>query len=183
MEIVEEASDIFSFQLLSPSYCQKLVRWASRDLRWNRGRVYAGPRRLQDAASRRCLERTVAGLPPPWNELAQACREKALSAARLCWRERFRRLTGARLVRYDPGGYFKMHCDFLPSLRVKPRFLSLVCYLNEDFSGGRTAFPRQAHDIVPKTGKAVLFPSSITHPHEAQAVREGTRYVIVAWVE
>jgi prolyl 4-hydroxylase len=73
-----------------------------------------------------------------------------------------------QVVRYQQGEEYTPHHDFVypPTLhRHQPtRFATLLLYLNDNFTGGETVFPRavntQYHDglaITPQRGRAVLF--------------------------
>jgi prolyl 4-hydroxylase len=73
-----------------------------------------------------------------------------------------------QVVRYKRGQEYTAHHDFVypsPRHRLQPtRFATLLMYLNDDYTGGQTVFPRAAnmhyHDgvaIAPKKGTAVLF--------------------------
>jgi len=72
-----------------------------------------------------------------------------------------------RFLRYDPGDFFKMHCDgtFSKSATAtsEPQSskVTLQLYLNEGFEGGATTFMAHEGDAnipcVPKTGMALVF--------------------------
>ena len=73
-----------------------------------------------------------------------------------------------QVVRYRAGEEYTAHHDFVyPSQQLwyqPTRFATLLLYLNDDFEGGHTVFPRAVtrdlHDGVraqPKKGTAVLF--------------------------
>ena len=73
-----------------------------------------------------------------------------------------------QVIRYGTGEQYTAHHDFVyPSIRHRhqpTRFATLLFYLNDNFEGGQTVFPRavnaQYHDgitIQPEQGKAVLF--------------------------
>lgn len=83
-----------------------------------------------------------------------------------------------QIVRYRTGGSFIDHRD-TPVPGAKPRALSVVCYLNDDFIGGATAFPEREFVFQPWCGMAVVFPHAM--PHRSEPVLEGTKYAIAAW--
>ena len=57
--------------------------------------------------------------------------------------------------------------------------LTLVTYLNEEFTGGGTYFPRwNYHTGKPKPGSAILYPGGLSHEHEGVAITAGTRYLL-----
>ena len=78
------------------------------------------------------------------------------------------------------GDYYKEHIDGGFNLEVK-RTVSFIFYLNDSFTGGGTYFPKQDVTISPNIGDVLIFPSSYTHPHEAQTITEGTKYSAVIW--
>lgn len=59
------------------------------------------------------------------------------------------------------------------------RLVSVVVYLNDDFEGGETEMPEKIWK--PKKGKALIFPSHWTYPHQARQVTKGTKYALVTW--
>lgn len=82
-----------------------------------------------------------------------------------------------RLYRYARGQRHGAHWDTVVELPGGVRSLvTLVFYLNEDFTGGETDFPELRQRIVPATGRALLFQHRILH--EAMAVVSGDKYVL-----
>ncbi len=63
-----------------------------------------------------------------------------------------------QILRYPPGGHYIPHQDVGSDLL--DRYFTVVCYLNDDFEGGRTWFPSLNYSVVPQAGKAVFFPAS-----------------------
>lgn len=84
-----------------------------------------------------------------------------------------------RIYRYEPKQYFRWHSDgaFVRDRR-EHSLLTLMIYLNDDFTGGATEFDTREGDfqIVPRRGMALLF----EHPlrHQGAPVRQGTKYVL-----
>lgn len=87
-------------------------------------------------------------------------------------------LAEIQIVRYHVGGRYVDHRDS-PALGATPRALSLVCYLNDDFTGGATAFTEPDITISPLRGVAVAFSPALLHC--AEPVTAGTKYAITAW--
>jgi hypothetical protein len=85
---------------------------------------------------------------------------------------------GTQLVRYTPGGWYETHQD--AGADFEDRYFTVICYLNDNFSGGRTQFPYLSHAALPEAGKAIVFPS--TYFHRAEPVLEGEKYVVVSWI-
>ena len=80
-----------------------------------------------------------------------------------------------QLVLWPPHSSKDMHKDVSYK---RPTDWTSVCYLNDDFSGGRTLIEDTAID--PLKGKMVLFNSS-NLSHGVEEVYEGYRYTYISW--
>jgi hypothetical protein len=89
--------------------------------------------------------------------------------------------SGYLLKRYGAGDFYKPHFDN-DGERLMGRQMVVIWYLNATFDGGCTTFPGQDVEIVPKAGKAVMFPPFWTHMHEGQTVVGGTKYIATTWL-
>ncbi len=87
-------------------------------------------------------------------------------------------LAEIQIVRYFAGGKYVQHRDS-PAPGATPRALSLVCYLNDDFTGGTTTFAEPDLTLSPLAGAVAVF--SPVRLHRAEPVTAGTKYVITAW--
>jgi len=104
-----------------------------------------------------------------------------------------------QIVKYTPGGYYREHhdscCDDTKicedfSKNNGQRILTILVYLNDDFTGGSTFFPELNLDIKPPKYSAVVFyPMAMNeykcHPlalHTGTPVITGTKYVCNIWV-
>ncbi|GDX83949.1 hypothetical protein LBMAG42_57600 [Deltaproteobacteria bacterium] len=82
-----------------------------------------------------------------------------------------------RCYRYRPGEYFAPHYDGAFHRSAEERSLiTVMVYLNADFTGGETNFPDIDVAIKPVTGSAPLFWHR--QLHEGAAVRSGTKYIL-----
>lgn len=64
----------------------------------------------------------------------------------------------------------------------KPRCLSLIIALNDNYEGGEMYFPNQEFKIRLKRGQAIAFPPYWTHPHGVTTPLNDTyRYTINTW--
>eukprot|EP00040_Diaphanoeca_grandis_P032159 m.194393 g.194393 ORF g.194393 m.194393 type:complete len:1158 (-) comp32525_c1_seq3:46-3519(-) len=52
-----------------------------------------------------------------------------------------------------------------------------------DYSGGGTHFVRQNCSVDGKMGHVIIHPGMFTHQHEALAVTNGTRYVVISYID
>jgi hypothetical protein len=90
--------------------------------------------------------------------------------------------TGYQLLRYKPGQHFHEHVDNVAGHTTwGQRQLSVVLYLNDDYTGGEIAFPRHKKTIKAKAGDLILFPSHFTHPHASLDVKSGVKHAVVSW--
>ena len=112
--------------------------------------------------------------------LIRRCRDRLFAATRglAAHIAPFASLAEVQVVRYLPGGAFIEHRDS-PARGASPRLLSLVCYLNADFSGGATAFSEPAAVVQPQAGLAIAFAPE--RSHRAEPVTSGTKYAITGW--
>jgi prolyl 4-hydroxylase len=61
-----------------------------------------------------------------------------------------------QILRYRPGQEYKPHEDAIPGL-ANQRIMTMLVYLNDDFEGGETEFPKLGVTIRPKRGEGLLF--------------------------
>lgn len=97
-----------------------------------------------------------------------------------------------QVVKYSPGGYFKSHYDEKISWigHRYYRYATFLIYLNDDYTGGETFFPRIPYTVKPKKGKAILFHniSKNNHKilwyskHEGKDVLDGQKWIANIWV-
>ena len=75
------------------------------------------------------------------------------------------------------------HCDHITNIFDGTRrgvpILSVVCSLNNDYSGGE--FIMQGKKLDFKKGDVLIFPSNFLFPHEVKPVKKGTRYSAISW--
>ncbi len=83
------------------------------------------------------------------------------------------------LLRYSPGQYYHEHYD---GGTESARAISVLIYLNDNYSGGEIEFINFNEKIKPKAGTVILFPSGYAYRHIAHSVKSGIKYVIVTWL-
>lgn len=105
-----------------------------------------------------------------------------------------------QVVSYGRGGFFTPHhdaCDGLADFCDRmngasgPRLWTYLIYLNDDFTGGETVFPKLGRSVKPKKGKCVVFQSiaSATDArlieealHGGDPVQSGTKWICNKWI-
>ena len=75
---------------------------------------------------------------------------------------------------------FHSHFD---ASKTYHRIVSVVMFLNEDFTGGELEFKEFGLKIKPQAGEVLVFPSSYPYMHQVNPVEFGVRYSVVKWYE
>lgn len=97
-----------------------------------------------------------------------------------------------QLLCYTAGGKYGVHADAdhwvkdeSPKgghwVRTHDRDISVLIYLNDEFTGGLLDFPNHGFKIQPKPGMLVAFPSHGEYLHGAEPTESGVRYALVSW--
>lgn len=64
------------------------------------------------------------------------------------------------------------------------RIYSSIIYLNDDFKGGQTFFPKYNREIDPEPGKLAVFSCNLEHAHGIKDVNDGIRKTLASfWSE
>lgn len=94
----------------------------------------------------------------------------------------------AQVLRYQPGQQYRPHFDFVRSA-PNQRVLTALVWLNHDYKGGETAFPRAGLTLKPRKGDAVVFrnalPGGSVDPlteHAGLPVSRGTKFLYSRWI-
>ena len=86
---------------------------------------------------------------------------------------------GYNLLKYSGGQEYHHHYD---GSTKSVRFISAICYLNDDYEGGEIEFPFFKVKIKPQPGMLMLFPSNFAYGHIAHPVTKGSKYALVTWI-
>jgi len=103
-----------------------------------------------------------------------------------------------QVVNYPKGGFFSPHYDACEGddsycSRMNgsdgPRLLTVLFYLNDNFEGGETVFPKINKSVKPEKGKAVIFKNVdengviITQAlHGGEPIKSGEKWIANKWV-
>lgn len=100
-----------------------------------------------------------------------------------------------QVTHYGEGERFAPHLDSLVAAGRDPgeagdRICTVILYLNDDYEGGSTLFPRIRRRVRPEKGKAVVFANltpdgSRAEPlslHSGEAVRRGEKWLSNQWI-
>jgi Rps23 Pro-64 3,4-dihydroxylase Tpa1-like proline 4-hydroxylase len=83
------------------------------------------------------------------------------------------------ILKYEKAGFLSEHIDHGTSSRT----LSVVLYLNDEYSGGEINFPHVGNGITikPEAGSAIFFPSNFVFTHSVNEISDGIRYSLPNW--
>jgi len=103
-----------------------------------------------------------------------------------------------QVVKYDKNGHFAKHYDacfgsatFCKRLNsgVGPRYMTVLIYLNDDYQGGGTSFPKIDQHIKPEKGKAIIFYNVnkdgtliFESMHQGNKIESGTKWIANKWI-
>jgi prolyl 4-hydroxylase len=102
-----------------------------------------------------------------------------------------------QVVNYKPGGFYKPHYDACVGNKTTcermnkegPRYLTVLIYLNDNFEGGETIFPKINKSVKPEKGKAVIFQNvddngAIINQalHGGEPVKNGEKWIANKWI-
>ncbi len=93
-----------------------------------------------------------------------------------------------QILRYGPAQRYRPHLDAIPTL-TNQRILTLIIYLNDDYTGGETRFLKSGLTIKGRTGDALLFRNALpdgrpdpASEHEGCPISSGTKYLASRWI-
>lgn len=78
------------------------------------------------------------------------------------------------------GGYSVWHIEQGPG-SSSSRILVWSIYLNDVNEGGETEFLYQHRKIKPETGKLVIWPAGVTHPHRGNPPYSNEKFILTGW--
>jgi len=104
-----------------------------------------------------------------------------------------------QVARYLPGGKFDPHYDACDdnadscagmNRSAGPRYITVLVYLNDGYTGGTTSFPKLGKSIQPEKGKAILFYDVDFHTgkilnksyHAGDPLIDGEKWIMNCWI-
>mmetsp|Transcript_13489 Transcript_13489/g.19441 ORF Transcript_13489/g.19441 Transcript_13489/m.19441 type:complete len:132 (+) Transcript_13489:876-1271(+) len=99
-----------------------------------------------------------------------------------------------QVLKYEKGQFYNSHHDYIGHQKDRqcgPRILTFFLYLSDVEAGGGTRFTSLGHTVLPKKGRALLWPSVLdSNPskqdgrtmHEAMQVEAGTKFAANGWI-
>src|SRR5918911_2862899 len=183
LEYTEEIKGILAVQLYEAGACRSIVESAKQVDDWTDAKVAAREAAgVFNPATKPGTRRASVLAPNLESEIRREFDAKMESIIKplvhQVWNVDIKRHSETHFVRYAPGNYYTPHSD--TGLHRTDRYFTTLCYLNDDFEGGETRFPKLNYQVKPGCGKAVVFPA--TYLHSAEPVLSGEKYVLVSWL-
>lgn len=180
----EETQGVVSLRLFDPADCREILERVSKLKEWNAALIREG---LEDGDYGNVTkpdERSahiLNSVHADWlySEFEQKIFTLAKPLVQKLWDLDLNSCSGTQLLKYEAAGHYRPHRD--TGVDLEQRYFSVVCYLNDDFDGGRTLFPALDYAVTPEAGRAVLFPS--TYLHGSEPVIKGRKFVLVSWID
>jgi hypothetical protein len=180
----EESQGVVSLRLYESRECRKIVDSIKELDGWNPALIRQGQEggdydivARSDIRSASTLNTAdVEGL---YDEFEQKVDSLVKPLIWRLWKLDLKNHSGTHLLKYEAADHYVPHRD--TGLGFEGRYFSVVCYLNDDFIGGRTLFPTLNYAVTPEAGQAILFPSNYLHGSEA--VISGKKFVFVSWID
>jgi len=99
-----------------------------------------------------------------------------------------------QMLKYEVGQFYRIHHDYIEHQKDRlcgPRILTFFLYLSDVDEAGGTGFKDLDITVLPKRGRALLWPSVTNHDltemdgrtrHEALTVEKGRKFAANAWI-
>jgi prolyl 4-hydroxylase len=144
---------------------------------------------IEEGSGRRMPDpvRTSDGAAFPWLVLDPAIaalnrRIAAVSGTRTAQAE------SLLVLRYRPGQQYRPHLDAIAG-RGNRRILTVIVYLNDDYAGGETHFPKAGLTVHGRRGDALMFRNVLADgrpdplsQHAGLPVTHGTKFIASRWI-
>ena len=172
---------IYTFPLFDQATCAQIIEQAHEEGTWDSAEIVNKKSAGEGFVQPQVRSASVAFFGPGttvWSLIHERVDTIIRPFVHTRWRRDLPEHETIQVVRYLPGDFYKAHRD--AASHYVRRFFSVVTYLNDDFEGGGTHFPHRSYTVVPEQGKTVVFPSN--YLHQAERVRNGTKYVAVTWL-
>lgn len=177
--VTEVAEQLYQMQLFTAEFCKFLIEEAEHCNKWETNlEKIEEPHPFIEGAVDVCEPDTTVEfdkMPGMEKVYEQVIRNHVQPVMEALW-------VTFKLQRWDTPAVRKYEPDVVNSmdLHYDLETVAMVGYLNDEFKGGGTYFPRWnltvgSSDNV-KVGSVVLYPGGVSHEHSAHAITSGKRY-------
>lgn len=183
----EEAPGVYSWPMLQPSACARIIADAEAANAWVQGKIARidddGKERHElDLAFKNSMAVSEAQAPAALVGMTKLVLHQGRTLIPAIYGARYAgqplKPSAVQVNRYTEGGVYQPHFDI--GLGPACENFSLICYLNTEYLGGQTYFPDLGHLVTPLAGKAILFRSEMIHG--SVKIAHGAKYIIVSWL-
>ena len=172
----EDAEQIFNLQLFRESFCRLLIEETEHCGKWHTAadvetNPYADDVEEVDEPDTTLHLHHMDGLEAVYREIVDRHLRPLMERT---WRT-------FRLQKVSPPYVLKYAADAIKGMALHHDLetLTLVVYLNRDFDGGGTRFPKWDYVVSNRPpGAAILYPGGLSHEHEGLPIRSGSRYLL-----
>ena len=173
----EDAEQIYRWQFLTPDFCRMLVEEAEHSNRWETRRDIEDNPLAADGKVKnyspwdttQWLD-NMPGLERVYVDIVRSHLEPIVYKTWPIFR--MQRMKRPYILKYEPSAVSEM------GLHFDAETVTLLIYLNDDYEGGGTYFPRWNYSTGrPPVGTAVLFPGGLSHVHAGRGIIAGKRYL------
>lgn len=179
----EQAAGVVTLDLFSATECKKIMKQIDRLAGWSEALIREGSEgdyyNVNRADVRSAQILNSGEVDWLYRDFEARIDSVIKPLLRQLWKLNLNNQSGTQLLKYEAAGHYQPHQD--TGVDLEERYFSVVCYLNDDFEGGRTLFPPLEHAVMPVAGRAVVFPSRYLHGSEP--VIAGRKLVLVSWIE
>jgi hypothetical protein len=172
----EDAEQIYNLRLFTEGYCRLLVEEAEHCGGWRTEADVEAHPHSPDFSEVSEPDTTLHlhhmdGLEAVYREVVERHLRPLMERT---WRTfRLQKCSPPYLLKYAPDGIRSM------ALHHDLETVTLVVYLNADFEGGGTYFPKWDYVVSERRpGAAILYPGGLSHEHEGLPIHSGTRYLL-----
>ncbi len=179
----EESPGVISLPLYDPAECKAIIEEIEQLDGWTPALV----RDAKDAVNYQVLKRpdvrsastlVTAEAEKHHRQFDSRVEATLIPLVNQHWQVDLANHSGTHILKYGLTDHYVPHQDTGPGF--EDRYFSVVCYLNDDFTGGLTSFPGLNYAATPESGKAIVFPSNYLHCSEP--VTSGKKFVLVSWI-
>jgi len=188
-KVVEAAEQIYTFELFTPEFCRKLIEEAEFQGGWETGvdnesglgmmkidsKLLESSRVENEKDTTLSLKSFPSTKTKSLTKTIQETNKKHVAPLiDKLWKSfSVERYDQPYLLKYEPDKVNKMN------LHYDLETVAMVVYLNTDYAGGGTYFPRWKFRMQPaKPGQAAMWPGGVSHEHIGLPTTGGVRYLL-----
>lgn len=131
-------------------------------------------------------------IPDKIKDLVLDYENRMIAAAEKFYNRKFEKDRSMDFSYREEGSFVEKHSDNIKSEKDFAKkintdnlawsgHLSIIGYLNDNFSGGEIYFPEQDFEYSPKAGDIIMFPGNIFYEHEVKKFHGEKRITMSIW--